>query len=124
MRSPYGRLRRNMTGLCSNGATAPDCVPEMVPERSSLLAPRRSRHFFSSFRRYLTTWAPQMVDKIWYDWQDRDIRNKLAYGGGSRQATSNFASFITAPNGLSLYVGVSPSTDVECRWSLIHPLLV
>ena len=52
-----------------------------------------------------------MVDKIWYDWQNRDVRNKLAFGGGSVAATDSFADFIAFPNGHSPYYGVSALSD-------------
>ena len=48
-----------------------------------------------------------MVDKIWHDWQNRDARNKYAYGGGTVQATDSFTHFIGNPNGLAPWAGVS-----------------
>ena len=103
-------------------------LTETDPERSSLLlAPGGSRRFLWSFR-----WGfplsyhvpPQMVDKIWHDLKNRDIRNKLAYRGGSVQATSTFARFIRFQNGLGPYVGVSVLNDVKCKQYLMRPLLV
>ena len=114
-----------MTGLCPKGDTA--CVPgpKWTPNDPLFFLHHAVRLISSLFvSSYLTTWAPQMVDKIWYDWQKRDTRNKYAYGGGSRQATTSFASFIAAPNGLSPYLGVSPSTDIKPERSLILSLLV
>jgi hypothetical protein len=48
-----------------------------------------------------------MVDKIWYDWQNKGPRNKYAFGGGSASALSNFTTFVTFPTGLPPYLGVS-----------------
>ena len=48
-----------------------------------------------------------MVDKIWYDWQNKSPRNKGAYGGGSVEAFSSYAAFAEFPTGLPPYYGVS-----------------
>ena len=49
----------------------------------------------------------QMVDKIWYDWQKKSLRNKYSFGGGSVAALSSFAAFRQFPTGLPPYVNVS-----------------
>ena len=48
-----------------------------------------------------------MVDKIWYDWQKKNPRNKYAYGGGSVQGFTSYATFTEFPTGLPPYYGVS-----------------
>ena len=55
--------------------------------------------------------ATQMIDKVWYDWQNKNSRNKYAYGGGSVTALPNFLNFTEFPTGLPPYLNVSgPST--------------
>ena len=51
-----------------------------------------------------------MVDKIWYDWQNKSPKNKYAYGGGSVGATDS-ATFSQSPTGLPPYYGVSARSD-------------
>ena len=53
------------------------------------------------------TWAMQMIDKIWYDWQNKSPKNRYAYGGGSAEAMTNYATFSKFPTGLPPYYGVS-----------------
>ena len=48
-----------------------------------------------------------MVDKIWYDWQKKSPKSKIAFGGGSLTPTANFATFSNFSNGLPPYLGVS-----------------
>jgi len=57
-----------------------------------------------------------MVDKIWHDWQNKSPRNKYAFGGGSAQATSSFASFISYPNGLPPYMGYDSLLPSDGLW--------
>ena len=52
-----------------------------------------------------------MVDKIWYDWQNRSPKNKYAYGGGFSEATDS-ASYAEFPTGLPPYYGVSVSSNL------------
>ena len=58
----------------------------------------------------------QMVDKIWYDWQQKGPRNKYAFGGGSVSAVVNstFATFVEFPTGLPPYVNVSAPFNLRC----------
>lgn len=49
-----------------------------------------------------------MIDKIWSDWQDKNPKNKYAYGGGSVTAfAGNFTIFAAFPTGLPPYLNVS-----------------
>ena len=41
----------------------------------------------------------QMVDKVWYDWQHRNLENAKSYFGGSVQALENFTTYDQYPNG-------------------------
>ena len=47
-----------------------------------------------------------MVDKIWYDWQNKSPKNKYAFGGGSVQATDS-TTYPDFPTGLPPYYNVS-----------------
>ena len=40
-----------------------------------------------------------MVDKVWYDWQQRDPENAKSYFGGSVQALENLTTYDQYPNG-------------------------
>ena len=62
--------------------------------------------------------AAQMVDKIWYDWQNKDPRNKYAYGGGSIETSGT--NFTTFPTGYPPYLNVSASSGLRN----IHDLCV
>ena len=48
----------------------------------------------------------QMVDKVWYDWQNANISNFWAYQGGSVQNLTSLQALADYPNGMppSLYV--------------------
>ena len=48
-----------------------------------------------------------MVDKIWYDWQQRSTINQYSYGGGSVTALPSFTTFVQFPTGLPPYLSVS-----------------
>ena len=54
-----------------------------------------------------------MIDKIWYDWQQKNIKNQVAYGGGSVAALGNFSLFSQFPTGLPPYLNVSALSDVK-----------
>lgn len=48
-----------------------------------------------------------MVDKIWYDWQNRVPMNKYAFGGGSNSTFGIFPDFFDFPTGKPPYLNVS-----------------
>ena len=49
-----------------------------------------------------------MVDKVWSDWQDKSVKNKYSYGGGSVGAFgTNFTLFMTYPTGMPPHLSVS-----------------
>lgn len=55
-----------------------------------------------------------MVDKIWWDWQEKSIQSKYSYGGGSVAAINNFTTFTQFRTGLPPYLSVSvPSSDLK-----------
>lgn len=72
-----------------------------------------------------------MVDKIWYDWQNKSPENKYAFAGGSVAASFNFTLFTQFPNGLPPFVNVSgfirsrvivtPNVCVFLPSSVCHP---
>ena len=110
------KFRSDMTGFCSNGAVPPDCYSgtKWTPNDPVFFLHHGVRILsatsFTASRLsyYMVT---QMVDKIWYDWQQKSIANQYAYGGGSLEATATFASFVQFPNGLPPYLSVSVSSD-------------
>ena len=51
--------------------------------------------------------AVQMIDKVWYDWQKKNPKNKYSYGGGSVTALPSFANYTIFPNGMPPYLNVS-----------------
>jgi len=57
--------------------------------------------------------AAQMIDKIWYDWQNKSPKNKYSYGGGSVTALPSFANYTEFPTGLPPYLNVSASSDLK-----------
>jgi len=96
------------------------CPPGMlwgtnvVFERSPVFhAPCGSCYFYRSFHSISPTVAAQMIDKVWYDWQNKDPRNKYAYGGGSVTAVPSYLNYTIFPTGLPPYLNVSVSPDLK-----------
>ena len=50
---------------------------------------------------------PQMVDKVWDDWQHRNPANAKSYFGGSVEALQNISAYNQYPNGGPPYLSVS-----------------
>jgi tyrosinase len=48
-----------------------------------------------------------MVDKLWYDWQNRDPMNANSFNGGSVGYIYNLAAYDEYPNGGPPYLNVS-----------------
>jgi len=92
----------DMTGFCSNGAAPPDCYvgPKWTPNDPV---------FFLHHG---------MVDKIWYDWQNKSPKNKLAYGGGSVEGVTVFATFTEFPTGLPPYLGFDNEIYGDGLWNV------
>jgi tyrosinase len=40
-----------------------------------------------------------MIDKIWFDWQHRDVANEYSFFGGSVQALQSLNTYRQYPNG-------------------------
>ena len=55
----------------------------------------------------------QMVDKIWFDWQNKSPKNRYAFTGGSVEALDTFADFTEFPTGLPPFVNVSDRSGVK-----------
>ena len=49
-----------------------------------------------------------MVDKVWYDWQNANPSNFLAYQGGSVQNLTSLQALADYPNGMPPYLSVRP----------------
>jgi hypothetical protein len=52
------------------------------------------------FLLYLIDLETQMVDKVWYDWQNKHSSNFWSFEGGSIQAIANLTEYTEYPNGL------------------------
>ena len=48
-----------------------------------------------------------MVDKLWYDWQNRDPMNANSFYGGSVEYIHSLAAYDEYPNGGPPYLNVS-----------------
>ena len=119
--------RSDMTGYCSNGATPPDCYagPKWTPNdplffmhHGVRIVPATSVSGFHSSYHVVV----QMVDKIWYDWQQKSIKSQYSYGGGSVTALPSYVNFTQFPTGLPPYL------NVGSKWPSVimisHPLIL
>ena len=50
-----------------------------------------------------------MVDKIWYDWQNRNLVNAKSFSGGSVERLANLDDYNQYPTGGPPYLNVSTS---------------
>lgn len=48
-----------------------------------------------------------MIDKIWHDWQKRDLANIKSFFGGSAQHIKSLDAYKKYPNGGPPYLSVS-----------------
>jgi hypothetical protein len=103
-----------MIGTCPNDAVPPACYegPKWTPNDPVFFMHHAVRGGLaaclgtcSSPRRIVVA---QMIDKIWYDWQQKSPKNKYSYGGGSVEAFASFAIFTEFPTGLPPFLNVSP----------------
>ena len=108
----------DMTGTCPHGAVPPDCYagPKWTPNDPVFFlhhavcgVPQAYLGTCNLCRRIVT----QMIDKIWYDWQQKSPKNKYSYGGGSVEALASFATFTQFPTGLPPYLNVSSSPPIS-----------
>ena len=53
-----------------------------------------------------------MIDKVWYDWQNKSPKNKFAYKGGSITPLPSYANYTKFPNGMPPYLDVSASNKL------------
>jgi tyrosinase len=58
---------------------------------------------------FLNSGIDKMVDKLWYDWQHKDLQNMYAFHGGSVQ-TFNTTLYTEYPNGAPPFLQVSSYT--------------
>lgn len=59
------------------------------------------RIFGVSFLFHVIDSEMQMVDKIWFDWQNKHSSNFWSFEGGSVQAIANLTEYTEYPNGVS-----------------------
>ena len=88
-----------MTGFCPGGAGPPDCYagPKWTPND-----PMFFLHHAVSLTHPLILAAnslPQMIDRLWAEWQLATPQNALSFTGGSVQARETLAIYQTFPNG-------------------------
>jgi tyrosinase len=57
-----------------------------------------------------------MVDKVWWDWQEKSKQSQFAYGGGSVAALTNFTLFSTFPTGLPPYLSYNSELPGDGLW--------
>lgn len=71
---------------------------------------------FALFRSLYLIVFPQMIDKIWFDWQNKLPMNKFAYEGGSVAELTNFTLSTIFPNGGPPFLNVSalPHLKLAC----------
>ena len=109
-----------MVGFCPNGSGPPACYPgpKWTPNDPLFFLHHAVRFtptacFISS--RSSHHMIVQMVDKVWHDWQQKGLRNKYSFGGGSVSTifNSTFATFTEFPTGLPPYVNVSVPSDLR-----------
>ena len=116
----------NMTGLCPNRAAPPDFYagPKWIPNDPLLFIHYDARIIsatsFTTFPLYCHM-VVQMVDKIWYDWQQKSIKSQYSYGGGSVTALPSYMNFTQFPTGLPPYLNVGFKRAYVIMIS--HPLL-
>ena len=55
-----------------------------------------------------------MVDKIWYDWQNRNSSNKNAFAGGSISAQVDPTQASTFPTGAAPFLNVRGNPSNQC----------
>ena len=105
----------DMTGTCPKGTTPPDCYggPKWTPNDPVFFmhhAVRDPLWFYFRADVLSHRLIPQMIDKIWSDWQQKSPKNKYSFGGGTVGAFINFATFLQFPTGLPPYLNVSAFT--------------
>ena len=54
-----------------------------------------------------------MIDKIWYDWQHKDPKNKNAFGGGSISSQVDPTQAAEYPTGAPPFLNVRRSSSDE-----------
>ena len=123
-------LPRDLSGVCPDGTGPPDCYEGATWTPNDPLffmhhgvcvtSPVRFTAPPSSYH----TMAAQMIDKVWYDWQRKNPRNKYSYGGGSITALPHYKTFEMFPTGLPPYLGVSALSDLKqtCMITMSHAL--
>ena len=62
-----------------------------------------------------TRYSPQMVDKVWYDWQNAKPENFRSFGGGSVSAHSQPGLYAQFPAGGPPFLNVSNNSDRSTR---------
>jgi len=93
----------DLSGFCPNGAVPPACYEGPTWSSNDPL-------FFMHHA---------MIDKVWYDWQNKDPRNKYAFGGGSITALPNYTDYTRFPTGLPPYLNFDSQVLGDGLWDNI-----
>jgi len=96
-------LGGDMTGFCPDGLVPPACYPGPKWTPSDPL-------FFMHHA---------MVDKIWYDWQNKAPQNKYAFGGGTIATLNNFTLYTEFPTGLPPFTNFDSLIPGDNLWNNI-----
>jgi len=100
---PHLILGGDMSGLCPFGSVPPSCYPGMKWSSNDPM-------FFLHHA---------MVDKIWYDWQNRNSSNKNAFAGGSISAQVDPTQASTFPTGAAPFLNLSSVIPGDGLWENI-----
>jgi len=108
-----------MGGLCPFGSKPPECYAganglQTIQSSSSIT------RFVLFCNNYLgrtlanlpcsLVWL-KMVDKLWWDWQNRALMNQVAFGGGSVSTFGIFPDFLEYQTGKAPPLNVSAQRD-------------
>jgi len=92
----HSTINADMLGTCPRNA-GPDCVP----------GPKWSANDPLFFMHHA------MIDKVWYDWQNRRPENFWSFHGGSVQAFESVTSYTEFPNGEAPYLNFSSKVPLD-----------
>jgi len=90
----------DLSGFCPNGTGPPECIQGPTWSSNDPL-------FFMHHA---------MIDKVWYDWQNKNPKNKYAYGGGSVTPLSSFANYTRFPTGMPPYLNFDSEVLGDGLW--------
>lgn len=57
-----------------------------------------------------------MIDKLYWEWQNKDLRNFYAFEGGSVQKLSTWAEYVQYPNGAAPWLNLNSTIPGDGMW--------